>query len=105
MAYDELQRGPSELIADFIRHTDAACDDLQHYSEWCLNNGIEPDPAISEMANVLTAFRAIARSGLDSQHQLATCDKRRWDRVVRAARDLIVASPPAPWLKRCAADA
>ena len=98
MAYDELQREPAELIADFIEHTSAACDDLQYYLEWCSNNGMAPDPAISPLVNVLTAFRAIARSGLDSEHQLAMRDKCPWDRVVRASRDLTIASPPAPWI-------
>ncbi len=98
MAYDELQREPAELIADFIKDTETACWDLQYYLECCLNNGIAPDPAISALANVLTAFRAIARSGLDSEHQLAMRDKCPWDRAVRAARDLTIASPPASWI-------
>ena len=96
MAYDELQREPAQLVADFIEHTSTACWDLQFYSEWCMNRGIEPDQAIYELTNVLSAFRAIARSGLDSGHQLAMRDKCPWDRLVRAARDLIIASPPKP---------
>ena len=99
MAYDELQREPSELVADFIEHTAAACWDLQFYAEWCLNRGIEPDPAISQLTNVLTAFRTIARSGLDSEHQLAMRDGCPWERLVRAAAYLIIQSPPAPGLK------
>ena len=75
MAYDELQREPSELVADFIEHTAAACWDLQYYAgmlpqPW----DIAPDPAISQLANVLSAFRAIARSGLDNEHQLVMRD-------------------------------
>ena len=102
MAYDELQRDPSELVADFIEHTATACWDLQYYLEWCLNRGIAPDPAISELANVLSAFRAIARSGLDSEHQLAMRDECPWDRLIWAATNLIIASPPAPWLEAIA---
>ena len=48
---------------------------------------------------MLSAFRAIARSGLDSEHQLAMRDDAPWDRLVWAATNLIVASPPAPGLK------
>ena len=99
MAYDVLQRDPPELVADFIEHTATACWDLQYYLECCLNRDIEPDPAISQLANVLSAFRAIARSGLDSEHQLAMRDTRPWDRLVRAATNLIIESPPAPGLK------
>ena len=43
MAYDELQRDPSQLLADFIEHTKDACWDLQFYSEWSLNHGVEAD--------------------------------------------------------------
>ena len=43
MAYDELQRDPSQLLADFIEHSKDACWDLQFYSEWCLNHGVEAD--------------------------------------------------------------
>ena len=99
MAYDELQREPSELVADFIEHTATACWDLQYYLEWCLNHGVEADPAVSELANLLCAFRAIARSGLDSRHQLAMRDNCPWDRLAWAATNLIIASPPAPCLK------
>ena len=99
MAYDELQREPSQLVADFIEHTATACWDFQFYVEWCLNRDKEPDPAISQLANVLSAFRVIARSGLDSEHQLAMRDDCPWDRLIMAATNLIIASPPAPWLK------
>ena len=93
MAYDELQREPSELVADFIEHTAAACWDLQYYLECCLNRDIAPDPAISQLANVLSAFRAIARSGLDNEHQLVMRDECPWDRLARAAANLIIESP------------
>ena len=99
MAYDELQREPSQLVADFIEHTAAACWDLQFYAEWCLNRGKAPDPAISQLTNVLSEFRTIARSGLDSEHQLAMRDTRPWDRLARAATNLIIESPPEPGLK------
>ena len=93
MAYDVLQRDPPELVADFIKHTAAACWDLQYYVEWCLSRDIEPDPAISQLANVLSAFRAVARSGLDSGHQLAMRDECPWERLTCAAANLIIESP------------
>ena len=57
MAHDELQRDPSQLIADFIEHTREACWDLQFYLEWCINHDLAPDPMISTFANLLSAFR------------------------------------------------
>ena len=70
MAYDELQRDPSQLLADFIEHTKDACWDLQFYSEWCLNHGVEADPVVSSFIDVLVAFRAIVRAGVGSDAQL-----------------------------------
>ena len=70
MAYDELQRDPPQLMADFIEHTRDACWDLQFYSERCLNHGIEQDPVIGAFINVLIAFRACLRQGVDPDGQL-----------------------------------
>ena len=70
MASDELQRDPSQLLADFIEHTKDACWDLQFYSEWCLNHGVEADPVVSSFIDVLVAFRAIVRADVGSDAQL-----------------------------------
>lgn len=70
MANDELQRDPSQLIADFIEHTRDACWDLQFYVEWCINHDLAPDPMIAAYANLTGAFREIAREGLDDRRQL-----------------------------------
>lgn len=70
MAHDELQRDPAHTMADFIEHTRTACWDLQFYSEWCSNHGVEQDPVISAFINVLVDFRACVRQGVDPEGQL-----------------------------------
>ena len=74
MAYDELQRDPPQLMADFIEHTRDACWDLQFYSEWCLNHGLEQDPTISAFINVLVAFRGVVRGGVAPDGALRAFD-------------------------------
>lgn len=74
MAYDELQREPPRLMADFIEHTRDACWHLQFYSEWCLNHGVEQDPVIGAFINVLVTFRRLVRAGVAPDGQLCAFD-------------------------------
>ena len=70
MAYDELQRDPPQLMADFIEHTRDACWDLQFYLEWRLNHGLEPELVISAFTNVLVTFRQLLRAGVAPDGEL-----------------------------------
>ena len=74
MAYDELQRDPPQLMADFIEHTRDACWDLQFYLEWRLNHGLEPEPVISAFTNVLVAFRRVVRAGAAPDGEIRAFD-------------------------------
>ena len=74
MAHDELQWDPPQLMGDFIEHTRDACWDLQFYSEWCLNRGVEPDPVISAFINVLVTFRRVVRTGVAPDGEVLAFD-------------------------------
>ena len=91
MAYDDLQRGPSQLMADFIEHTRDACWDLQFYAEWRLNHGLESEPVIAAFVNVLVAFRQLLRAGVKPDGELVAQPEplmgRRADDLVAALRD------------------
>ena len=77
---------------DFIEHTKDACWDLQFYSEWCLNHGVEPDPVISAFINVLVVFRRLVRAGVALDGELRAFDvdlANRANTLARAVDDTI----------------
>ena len=59
---------------DFIEHTKDACWDLQFYSEWCLNHGVEQDPVVSAFINILVTFRRLVRAGVAPDGELRAFD-------------------------------
>ena len=99
MAYDELQRDPPQLLADFIEHTKDACWDLQFYSEWCLNRGIKPDPVISAFIDVFITFRRLVRAGVAPEGEMRAFDvglAMQANALARAVDDTIPHWEPPP---------
>ena len=73
--------GPTQLIADFIEHTDDACWDLQVYSEWCLSHVVEADPVVSTFVNVLVPAAA---SCAPASLRTASCGRSDMNLAIRA---------------------